>query len=80
LKEKWKPPKVSLADIKNDLPSWPDGVISQWLFHLANRGDTGITVTVLDCNSRLILPISADERAAEGPKPAKKACGGDIGR
>jgi hypothetical protein len=41
LKEKWKPPKVSLADIKNDLPSWPDGVISQWLFHLANRDDTG---------------------------------------
>jgi hypothetical protein len=41
LKEKWKPPKVSLADIKNDLPSWPDGVISQWLFHLANRSDTG---------------------------------------
>jgi hypothetical protein len=41
LKEKWKPPKVSLADIKNDLPYWPDGVISQWLFHLANRGDTG---------------------------------------
>jgi hypothetical protein len=41
LKEKWKPPKVSLADIKNDLPSWPDGVIGQWLFHLANRDDTG---------------------------------------
>jgi hypothetical protein len=41
LKERWKPPRVSLADIKNDLPSWPDGVISQWLFHLANRDDTG---------------------------------------
>jgi hypothetical protein len=41
LKERWKQPRVSLADIKNDLPSWPDGVISQWLFHLANRDDTG---------------------------------------
>jgi hypothetical protein len=41
LKERWKPPKVSLADIKNDLLSWPDGVIGQWLFHLANRADTG---------------------------------------
>jgi hypothetical protein len=26
LKEKWKPPKVSPADIKNDLPHWPDEV------------------------------------------------------
>src|SRR5579862_663168 len=26
LKEKWRPPKVSLADIKNDLPLWPDEV------------------------------------------------------
>jgi hypothetical protein len=43
LKEKWKPPKVSLADIKSDLPSWPDEVIELWLFWLANRssGDTG---------------------------------------
>lgn len=41
LKERWKPSKVTLADIKNDLPSWPDGVISQWLFHLAQRADTG---------------------------------------
>src|SRR5258707_14712497 len=41
LKERWKPPKVSPADIKNDLPSWPDGVIGQWLFHLTNRDDTG---------------------------------------
>jgi hypothetical protein len=41
LKKRWKPPKVSLTDIKNNLPSWPDGVISQWLFHLANRDDTG---------------------------------------
>ncbi|WP_423875803.1 hypothetical protein [Bradyrhizobium sp.] len=43
LKEKWKPPKVSLADIKSDLPNWPDEVIELWLFWLANRssGDTG---------------------------------------
>jgi Ribosomal protein L7/L12 dimerisation domain len=43
LKEKWKPPKVSLADIKNDLPLWPDEVIKLWLVYLANRarGDTG---------------------------------------
>jgi hypothetical protein len=43
LKEKWKPPKVSLADIKSDLPHWPDEVIELWLFYLANRsaGDTG---------------------------------------
>jgi hypothetical protein len=43
LKEKWKPPKVSLADIKRDLPLWPDEVIKLWLFYLANRrrGDTG---------------------------------------
>jgi hypothetical protein len=41
LKEKWKPPKVSLADIKNDLPHWPDEVIESWLFYLANRSDTG---------------------------------------
>jgi hypothetical protein len=47
LKEKWKPPKVSLADIKadikRDLPLWPDEVIKLWLLYLANRsrGDTG---------------------------------------
>lgn len=43
LKEKWKPPKVSVADIKCDLPLWPDEVINLWLFYLANRsrGDTG---------------------------------------
>jgi hypothetical protein len=29
--------KVSLADIKNDLPLWPDEVIKLWLFYLANR-------------------------------------------
>jgi Ribosomal protein L7/L12 dimerisation domain len=32
LKEKWKPPKISLADIKSDLPLWPDEVIQLWLF------------------------------------------------
>jgi small nuclear ribonucleoprotein (snRNP)-like protein len=41
LQNRWQPPKVSLADIKNDLPAWPDEVINQWLFHLANRDDTG---------------------------------------
>jgi hypothetical protein len=32
---------VTLADIKKDLPAWPDNVIEQWLVHLANREDTG---------------------------------------
>jgi hypothetical protein len=33
---------VELADIKKDLPNWPDEVIEQWLLKLANRGtDTG---------------------------------------
>jgi len=32
---------VDHADIKRDLPDWPDDVIDQWLFHLANREDTG---------------------------------------
>ena len=41
LKKKWRPPEVSLADIKRDLPHWPDEVIELWLFYLANRGDTG---------------------------------------
>ena len=43
LNEKWKPPKVCVADIKRDLQHWPDEVIESWLFHLANRsdGDTG---------------------------------------
>jgi hypothetical protein len=41
LKERWKPPKVSLADIKKDLPSWPDEVAELWLFWLAQRSDTG---------------------------------------
>jgi hypothetical protein len=39
--KKWKPPKVSLADMKRDLPLWPGEVIKLWLFYLANRGDTG---------------------------------------
>src|ERR1700686_424794 len=41
LKKKWRPPEVSLADIKRDLPNWPDEVVELWLFYLANRGDTG---------------------------------------
>ncbi len=33
---------VELADIKKDLPDWPDDVIAEWLLRLANRGpDTG---------------------------------------
>src|SRR5713101_4165738 len=32
---------VSLADIKKDLPAWPDDVIEEWLLYLANREDTG---------------------------------------
>jgi hypothetical protein len=31
----------AFADIKNDLPDWPDDVIDQWLLYLANREDTG---------------------------------------
>ncbi|HEX4410166.1 MAG TPA: hypothetical protein VH206_15440 [Xanthobacteraceae bacterium] len=30
-----------MADIKKDLPDWPDDVIEQWLLRLANRADTG---------------------------------------
>jgi hypothetical protein len=41
LRKKWRPPEVSLADMKRDLPHWPDEVIELWLFYLANRGDTG---------------------------------------
>ncbi len=29
---------VDFADIKGDLPDWPDEVIDQWLLKLANRG------------------------------------------
>ncbi len=32
---------VSLADIKKDLPAWPDEIIDEWLLYLANREDTG---------------------------------------
>jgi hypothetical protein len=32
---------VALADIKKDLPTWPDDVIEQWLLYLADRKDTG---------------------------------------
>jgi len=32
---------VLLADIKKDLPAWPDNVIKQCLVHLANRDSTG---------------------------------------
>jgi hypothetical protein len=32
---------VALADIKKDLPTWPDDVIEQWLLYLADRADTG---------------------------------------
>jgi hypothetical protein len=41
LNERLQPPKVSRADIKRDLPAFPDSVIKQWLFHLAQRDDTG---------------------------------------
>jgi hypothetical protein len=43
LKKSWKPPEVSQAAIKSDLPHWPDEVIELWLLYLANRsaGDTG---------------------------------------
>jgi hypothetical protein len=35
-------PLIELADIKKDLPHWPDEVIEEWLLKLANRGsDTG---------------------------------------
>lgn len=32
---------VELADIKRDLPKWPDYIIEEWLLYLANREDTG---------------------------------------
>jgi hypothetical protein len=32
---------VEFADIKKDLPNWPDDVIKEWLLYLANRDDTG---------------------------------------
>ena len=46
LEKKWqgsneRPPRVSLADIKNNLPTWPDDVIEQWLYYFANEPDCG---------------------------------------
>lgn len=32
---------VSVAEIKNDLPEWPDDVIEQWLHYFANEADCG---------------------------------------
>ena len=32
---------VSIADIKKDLPGWPDDVIEQWLLYFANEPDCG---------------------------------------
>jgi hypothetical protein len=32
---------VSVAEIKNDLPDWPDDVIEQWLHYFANESDCG---------------------------------------
>jgi hypothetical protein len=32
---------VSVAEIKNDLPEWPDDVIEQWLHYFANEPDCG---------------------------------------
>ncbi len=48
LKKKWRPPEVSLADIKRYLPHWPDAVIERaavlprkpqrWRYGLAAAG------------------------------------------
>jgi hypothetical protein len=32
---------VTLADIKKELPAWPDDVIDQWLHYFANEPDCG---------------------------------------
>jgi hypothetical protein len=32
---------VDVADIKKDLPTWPDDVIDQWLVYFANEPDCG---------------------------------------
>jgi hypothetical protein len=32
---------VTVADIKKDLPDWPDDVIEQWLHYFANEPDCG---------------------------------------
>jgi hypothetical protein len=37
---------VSLADIKKDLPEWPDDVVEQWLLYFANEPDCGYLRTL----------------------------------
>lgn len=32
---------VDVADIKKDLPAWPDDVIDQWLLYFANEPECG---------------------------------------
>jgi hypothetical protein len=32
---------VALADIKADLPNWPDDVVDQWVLKLANQSGMG---------------------------------------
>jgi hypothetical protein len=32
---------VTVADIRKDLPDWPDDVIEQWLLYFANEADCG---------------------------------------
>jgi hypothetical protein len=32
---------VSVADIQNDLPGWPDEVVEEWLHYFANEPDLG---------------------------------------
>lgn len=41
LKERWRPPNVTVLDIKHELPAWPDDVINQWLHYFANEPDLG---------------------------------------
>src|SRR5262245_49606649 len=47
LEDKWQlsktrqQPVVSVADIKKDLPNWPDEVIGEWLHYFANEPDLG---------------------------------------
>jgi hypothetical protein len=41
LEARWEARKVTLADIKSDLPAWPDDVIDQWLHYFANEPDCG---------------------------------------
>lgn len=35
------PQLVSIADIKKDLPDWPDDVVDQWLLYFANQPNCG---------------------------------------